>query len=154
MALRYTILKDGFNEDGSYSLFLEQEFESKESGRVWQTPIMMIYSTKPDNYEEMSDEYKLETTKEEHDTVNSVRITDHASKISILTAGTNAQKKDIIKALLLEHRTALKLAGHIDDKNKSKHKNMTHEEIAQEMEARKMARKANDKARDYKTIAE
>jgi len=151
MDFKYAILKEGFNADGTYSLFLEQEFESKESGRVWNTPIMMIYSTKADNYDDMSEEYKLETSREAHDQANLTRINDHAEKIGILVNGNEKDRESIIVELLNEHRAALKLSEHIDENLVAKHKTLTEEEIKAELEARP---KSIETVKEYKTISQ
>lgn len=152
--MKYAIVKEGFNDDGSYSLFLEQEFQSKEEGRIWRTSIMMIYSENPDNYDLMPDEYKIEKTREEHDLENAARIDDHKKKINKLTKGTEDQRNKIIKDLLTEHREALKSAGHLDVNNKSKHKNLTEEEIAEEINIRKIQQDKNKKEKVFKVIPE
>lgn len=152
--MKYAIVEEGLNEDGNYVLNVEQEFESQENGRIWHTSIIMIYSTKPDIYEDMTDEYKAQVSKEAHDNENALRVADHAAKIEILKNGTNAQRKDIIKALLVEHRKALKLAGHINENNKAKHKNLTKEEIAEEIKIKKSLQEKNKKEKVFKVINE
>lgn len=150
--MKYAIVEEGLNEDGNYVLNIEQEFDSQEIGRIWHTNIMIIYSTKPDNYEDMNDEYKAQVTKAAHDAENALRIADHAAKIEILKNGTNAQRKSIIKDLLVEHRKALKLAGHISENNKAKHKNLTKEEIAQSFKQKENKNIIKNKV--YKEIVE
>ncbi len=152
--MRYAIAEEGINEDGNYLLNIEQEFDSQEVGRVWHTSIIMIYSTNPDIYENMTDEYKSQVSKAAHDAQEALRVADHAVKIETLKNGSNAQRKDIIKGLLLEHRKALKLSGHINEANKSKHKNLTKEEIAEEIKARKVQQEKNKKEKIFKVIAE
>lgn len=152
--MRYAIVEEGINEDGNYLLNIEQEFDSQEIGRVWHTSIIMIYSTNPDIYENMNDEYKAQVTKLDHDAKEALRVADHAVKIETLKNGSNAQRKDIIKGLLIEHRKALKSSGHINENNKSKHKNLTKEEIAEEIKARKVQQEKNKKEKIFKVIAE
>lgn len=150
--MKYAILKEGYNEDGNYELVVEQEFESKEVGRVWQTPIIMIYSTKADDYEIMPDEYKKEFSKEQHDKKESDRLLDHSNKIDILSNGSEKEREGIIQGLLEEHRVALKQAGHLDDDHKSHLKTLSEEEVKAELEAR-ASQSEYVKVKEYKTIS-
>lgn len=151
--MKYAIIKEGFNRDGSYSLFIEQEFESKEDGMVWQTPICMIYSTVSDEYDSMSDEYKKDVSKEDHDKENQERISDHSNKIAMLTNGSEKQREEIIQDLLIQHRVALKQSGHLDEDHKTHLKTLSEEEVRAELEA--MPKDAEIvKVKQYKILQE